>query len=164
MQKIKLLPVELELLSLITNQLKYLTTPWKLKQNRKGNSKINDSIKKYIYNWIIHHPQVVQSPIFNDCLKVKIDGHTEPQLVPILLLQVSIRKLYNNLFSGTDYGEIKEARDEENNIIISDSILRSLLPPQFKKIRQGTRSCLVTNVAYLPRVYIPHCYHGVIVI
>ena len=62
--------------------IKYGTTPWALKQKRKVNSKIYYKINKYIYNWIIHHPQVVQSPIFNDCLKVNIYGHTGPQLVP----------------------------------------------------------------------------------
>ena len=56
------------------------TTPWSLKPNREVNSKINEQIKKYLYNWIMHHPQVVQSPIFNDCLKVNIDGHTEPHI------------------------------------------------------------------------------------
>ena len=39
----------------------------------------------------MHNPQAVQSPIFNDCLKVNIDGHTGPQIVPKLLLQVSIQ-------------------------------------------------------------------------
>ena len=42
------------------------------------------------------------------------------------------------------------------DIIISDSKLRSLLPPKLKKCRQHTRSCLVANVAYLPKAYIPH--------
>ena len=78
----------------------------------------------------MHHPQVVKSPIFNDRLNVRIDGHTEPQLVPKLLLQVSIRELHNNLVIDTDNGGIKEERHEENNIITSDSTLRSLLPPQ----------------------------------
>ena len=32
----------------------------------------------------MHHPKVVQLPIVNDFMKVKIDGHTEPQLVPKL--------------------------------------------------------------------------------
>ena len=50
------------------------TTLWKLKQKRKGDSKINDQINKSLYNWIMHHPKAVQSPIFNDCLKVNIDG------------------------------------------------------------------------------------------
>ena len=38
----------------------------------------------------MHHPQVVQSPNLKDSLKVNIDGHTEPQLVLKLLLQVSV--------------------------------------------------------------------------
>ena len=55
----------------------------------------------------MHHPQVLQSPTVNDCLKVKIDGHTELQLVPKLLLQVSIRELHKDLVSSTIYGGIK---------------------------------------------------------
>ena len=70
--------------------IKYGTTPWALKTNRKVNSKINDQIKKSLYNWILYQPQVVKPPIFNDCLKVNIDDHTEPQLVPKLLLNVSV--------------------------------------------------------------------------
>ena len=79
----------------------------------------------------MHNPLVVQSPIVNDCLKVNIYGHTEPQLVPKLLLQVSVRELHNNLVSATKDGGLKEARDEDDNIIISDSKLRSLFPPQY---------------------------------
>ena len=76
----------------------------------------------------------MQSPIANDCTKVKIDDYTEPQLVPKLLLQVSIRELHNNLVSATKYGGTKEARDKNENIIISDSTLHSLFSPQFSKI------------------------------
>ena len=79
----------------------------------------------------MHHPQVVKSPIVNDCLKENIDGHTEPQLVPKLLLKVSVRELHDNLVSDTYNGGLKEARDAENNIIISDFTLRSLLTTQF---------------------------------
>ena len=38
----------------------------------------------------MYHPQAMQSPIKNDCLKVKINGYAEPQLIPKLLLQVSV--------------------------------------------------------------------------
>ena len=70
-----------------------------------------EQINKSLYNWIMHHPQVVQSPIFNDCLKVKIYCHIKPQLVPKLLLQVSARELHNNLVSATIDGGLNEARD-----------------------------------------------------
>ena len=75
----------------------------------------------------MHHPQVVKSPIVNDCLKVKIDVHIETQLVTKLLLWVFARELHNYLVSATIYGGLKEARDEYDNIIISDSTSRSLL-------------------------------------
>ena len=112
----------------------------------------------------MHHPQVVQSPIVNDCLKVKIDGHTKTQLVLKLLLHASVRELHNNCVSDAYNGGLKEARYECDNIIISDSTLRSLLPPLLKTFRQYTRSCVVANVAYLPKVYIHHFFHGKIII
>ena len=105
-----------------------------MKQKRKNNSKNDEQIKKSIYNWNMHHSQVLQSQIVNDFLKVKIDGHTEPQLITILLVQVSTRELDNNLVSTIIDGGIKEARYEYDNITISDSTLRSLLPPQLKKM------------------------------
>ena len=77
----------------------------------------------------MHHPQVLQSLIVNDFLKVKSDGHTEQQLVPRFLLQVSVIKLHNNLVRNADNGGLKEARDEDDNIIISNSTLCSLFPP-----------------------------------
>ena len=74
-----------------SKEIKFRNTPWALKQKRKGDLNINDQIKKSLYNCIMHHPQVVQSPIVNDFLKVKLDGHTKPHLVPKLVLQVSLR-------------------------------------------------------------------------
>ena len=81
--------------------IKYVNTPWALKKKRKGNLKIDEQIKKSLYNWIMHHQPVLQSPVVNDFLKVKIDGITEPQLVPKLLLQVSVREIHNNLVSNS---------------------------------------------------------------
>ena len=80
-----------------------------LKQKLKGNSKFDEHIKKSLYNWIMHHPQVVQSPIVNDVPKMKTDGHTEMQLVQKLLFQVSVRELHNNLVSAIIYVGLKEA-------------------------------------------------------
>ena len=56
----------------------------------------------------------------NGFLKVEIDGHTEPQPVPNVLLQVYVRELHKNIVSDGDNGGIKEARDEDDNIIISN--------------------------------------------
>ena len=44
----------------------------------------------------------------------------EPQLVAKLLLQVSVREVHNIIVSPPEEGLLKEARDAEYNIIISD--------------------------------------------
>ena len=51
-----------------------------------------------------------------------------------LLFQVSVRELQKNIVSDAKDGGLKESIDEDDNIIISDSILCSLLPPQLKKM------------------------------
>ena len=58
-----------------------------------------------------------------------LDDQTEPQLVPKLLLQVSVRELHNIPVSDRNDGGLKDNRDEEVKIIISDSTLRSLFSP-----------------------------------
>ena len=115
-----------------------------------------------MYAWITHHLQVVQSPISNDSLKVMFYDQTEPQLVQKLLLQVSVRELHNSLVSDLNDGGIKDARGEDDNIVISDYTLRSLLPQHLKQCLHITRSCVVVNVAFLIKVYIHHCYPVVI--
>ena len=89
-----------------------------------------------------------QSPISNDCLKVMFDDQTEPQLVPKLLLQVYVREMNNSLVSDPNDGGLKDARDEYDNIIISDYTWRSMLPPQLKqicaryKVMSGCECCI----------------------
>ena len=109
------------------------------KRKRKGHSKINDQIKRNIYVWITCHLLFVQSPISNDRLKVIFDDQTEQKLVTKLLLHMSFREPHNIPVSDTNDGGIKDDRYEENNIIISDSTVRLLLPPQSKKFQNDTR-------------------------
>ena len=47
---------------------------------------------------------------------------------------MSVRELHNSLVSDPNDGGLKYARYEDGKIIISDSTLYSLLPPQFKKM------------------------------
>ena len=107
---------------------------WSSIKNRKVHTKINAQVKKYLYNWILQHTQVVQSPIANDCLKISIYGHSEPQLVSKLLLQVSVREISNSMLSLPEEGGLREARYAYNNIINSDSTQRSIIPPQLNKM------------------------------
>ena len=70
--------------------MKVCNSLWTNKKKRKGYSKFNEQIKCNLYTWITRHPQVVQSPISDDFLKVLLDDQTEPQLVPkFVLLEVA---------------------------------------------------------------------------
>ena len=107
-----------------------------------------EQIEDDLYTWITCQPQLVQSTVTNDCLKVLLYDQTEPQLVPKLLLQVYVRELNNSLVSDPNDGGLKDSRDEDGNIIISDSTFRLLLPPQLKqvsaryKIMCGCKCCI----------------------
>ena len=124
------------------------------KKRQIGHSKINDQIKRNLYTWITRHPQVVQSPISNYCLKVMLDDKTEPQLVPKLLPHVSVRELHNSLVSDPNDGGLKDSRGEYGKIITSDSTLRSMLPTQLKqmssryKIMCGCECCISAKSIY----------------
>ena len=101
-----------------------------------------------MYTWITRHPQVVQSPISNDCLKVVLDDQTEPQLVTKLLVQVSVREIHNSLVCDPNDGGLKDSSDGDGKINISDSTLHALLPKQLKqmsaryKIMCGCECCI----------------------
>ena len=97
--------------------MKVCNSLWTKKSKRKGHSKIDEQIKHNLYTWITLHPQVVQSSVSNYCLKVGVDDQTEPQLVPKLLLQVSVRELHNILVSDPNDGGIKDARDEDGKLL-----------------------------------------------
>ena len=79
------------------------------------------------------------------------DDQTEPQLVSKLLLQVSVRELNNIFVSDPNDVGLKDASYEDDNIIISDSTLRSLLPPQLKQtsalyeVMCGCECCISTK-------------------
>ena len=65
-----------------------------------------------------------------------------------MLFQVSVRELHNSLVSDPNDGGMKDARDENGKIIISDSTLRLLLPQKLKqmsaryKIMCGCEYCI----------------------
>ena len=92
------------------------------------------------------HPDVVQSPIANDCLKIRIDG--KKCNIPKLLLQISVSKLFTDFIKPESEGGCAEARDGNNKLIIGDSTFRAMLPPKLWKMSEchkmmcGCETCL----------------------
>ena len=52
------------------------------------------------------------------------------------LLQASVQELYSCMVSTAEEGELKEVRDEKNNIIVHYSTLRNVLKYQLKKMSE----------------------------
>ena len=65
-----------------------------------------------------------------------------------------VRELHNSLVSNINDGGNKDARDEDDNIIIIGSTLCSLLPPQLKQMSAqfevmcGCECCIYTKIVH----------------
>jgi hypothetical protein len=109
---------------------------WSRVKPRKGFTKITLEIREKLNQWILGHPRVIQSPITNDTLLIRNRETGVITRVPKLLIEISIRELHNDLIELPESGGLAEARDAEGKVIISDSMLRCLLPPQLRKMTE----------------------------
>ena len=80
---------------------------WSSILKKRGHTKIIAYIKQALYSSVLHHPQAVQSPISNDCLKVSIYGQSETYILPKLLFKLSVGELHNSMVSPTEEGVTK---------------------------------------------------------
>jgi len=109
--------------------------PWSRVKQRKGFTKITAEIREKLNDWVLAaHLHVIQSPITNDTLLIDYRNTGVTTRVPKLLIEISIRDLHNDLLELPESGGLAEARDAEGKVIISDSVLRCLLPPQLWKM------------------------------
>jgi hypothetical protein len=128
------------LLKLAENQRRRLRNlepglSWSRVKARLGHSKVTPIIRQKLHEWILDHPHVIDSPIAKDCLWIKDPEAPEGRKrVGKLLLEISVRELHNDLVDTPENGGLAEARDESGNVLISDTALRYLLPPQLKRM------------------------------
>ena len=130
---------------------------WSQVRRRRGHSKITPEIRVLLHEWVLSHPRVVNSPIANETLLVKDRDTGKKERVGKLLLEITIRELHNDLIElpieqGGAGGGLASARDERTGkVIISDTALRYLLPPQLKKMTEkhkqmcGCEICLIAD-------------------
>ena len=108
---------------------------WVSVKKRKNYSKVTPELIDNLREWIGNHPQVVNSPIYNDTFLVP--DHKKPRkkiTVSKLLLHISIRELHNYLISKSSIYKLKEAIYESiGKTLISDTSLRALMHNNFQK-------------------------------
>ena len=119
------------------NESQTIFSFWSSEKRRKGFLKINDSVKYSLQRWKIYHPCVIQSPIENDYIKIKLDGGNgwvKNKLHKKFLLQVSVHELH--IYMQKICYWFFMAYDRKGLVCISDSDRRLLLPPQSWKMTQ----------------------------
>eukprot|EP00978_Attheya_sp_CCMP212_P028595 scaffold99190_cov42-Attheya_sp.AAC.2 len=121
---------------------------WSVKPRAIRVKKVSKELRARLVQWILKNPDVRQSPITRDTLLIKDVETGVKRRVPKLLLECSMRQLHNELIATPDKGGLLGARHEEtNDVIISDTMLRSLVPPELRpmtdshKIMCGCTTC-----------------------
>ena len=110
-----------------------------------------DYLSLEIVDWIMKNSNVRQSPITRDNLLISDADYKVKHRVPKLLLECSMRKLHNELIASTDDGGLIGARHAiTNDVIISDTILRSLAPHQLRQMTDNHKmmcGCAICNTS-----------------
>ena len=88
-------------------------------------------MRQKIVDWIMKISNVCQSPITRDTLLIADADFKVKRRVSKLLLECSMRQLHNELIASQDDGGLLGSiHDETNDVIISDTMLRYLAPPE----------------------------------
>ena len=94
---------------------------------------------------------VRQAPITRDTLLIADADSKVKRRVPKLLLECSMRKLHNELIASPDDGGLLGPRHSEtNDMIISDTMLCSLAPPQLRPMTDNHKmmcACAICNTS-----------------
>jgi hypothetical protein len=105
---------------------------------RKGFSKITNEKRAAVCDWVKNHPNVIHSPIANDTILIKVEGHDEKQRVGKLLLEIPVRELHCLMVAKAEVGGLAVARDDSERIIISDSMLRKIIKKDMPQVKKAT--------------------------
>ena len=97
------------------------------------------------------NPNICESPIARDTLLVTDVESIVKLRVPKLLSECSMRQLQNELiYSPDDKGLLRVRHADTNDMIFSDTMLRSLLPPQLRPVTDNHKmmcGCAIWNTS-----------------
>jgi hypothetical protein len=85
----------------------------------------------------MNHENAIASPVAKDTILVLNKENGEKDRVGKLLLEIYVRELHNSLIGPVEDGGLASARDANGIVLISDTALRFLLPPQLRKMTPG---------------------------
>ena len=103
-----------------------------------------------------------ESPIARDTLLITDAESGVKWRVPKILLECSMLQLHNELIASPDYGGLIGSRHADtNDVIISDTMLSYLAPPQLRPIIDHHKimcGCAIWNTSkYFKELFPPPC-------
>ena len=115
-------------------------------------------MRQELVDWITKNSNVRQSPITRDTLLIADADTKVKHRVPKLLLECSMRQLHNELIASPDDGGLLGARHTETNeVIISDTMIRSLAPTQLRPMTDNHKmmcGCAICNTSKYMQEYL----------
>ena len=124
---------------------------WRLSTAHRSEERRVEALRKETVDWIMKNSNVRQSPITRDNLLIADADTKEKSRATKILLECSMRQLQNELIDSTDDGGLVGARYAiTNDVIISDTMLRSLAPPQLRPMADNHKmmcGCVICNTS-----------------
>ena len=115
------------------------------------NKKVSKALRQELVDCIMKNSNVRQYPISRDTLLIADADSKVKRRVPKLLLEFSIRQLHNDIIASPYDGGLIGARNAEiNDVIISNTTLRSLAPPQIRPMKDNYKmmcGCSICNTS-----------------
>ena len=115
-------------------------------------------MRQEIVDWIMKNSNVLQSPINRDTLLIVYEDTKVKHRVLKLLLECSMRQLHNELIASPDDGGLLGARHAKtNDVIVSDTMLRSLAPTQLRPMIDNQKmmcGCAICNTSKYMQEYL----------
>ena len=131
---------------------------WSIKPCIVRTKTVNKALRQELVDWIMKNSNVCQSPITHDTLLIADADTKVKSRVTKLLLECSMRQLHNEFIDSPDDGGLVGARHAiKNYVIIIDTMLRSLAPPQLSPMTDNHKmrcGCAICNTSKYMQEYL----------
>ena len=124
---------------------------WSIKPCIVRTKKVSKALRQRLVERLMKNSNVSESPIARDTLLITDAESRVKRRVTKLLQECSMQQLHNEIIASPDDRGLLGARHAEtNDLIISDTMLRSLAPPQLRPMTDNQKmmcGCAICNTS-----------------
>ena len=124
---------------------------WSIKLCIVRRRKVSKTLRQKLVEWISKNSNLRESPLARDTLPITDAESRVKQKGPKLLPECTMRQLHNELIASPDDGGLLGSRHAgTNDVIIIDTMLHSLAPPQLRPMTYHHKmmcGCAICNTS-----------------